>query len=46
MKAVIYHNPECGTSRMGHMIEYGVTPDFFTNPQYEKTHEYITSRFG
>jgi len=31
---------------LGQMIEYGVTSDFFTNPQHEKTHEYITGRFG
>lgn len=31
---------------MGHMIEYGATSEFFTNPQHEKTHEYITGRFG
>ncbi|KAF1728123.1 phosphate ABC transporter ATP-binding protein [Pseudoxanthomonas mexicana] len=31
---------------MGNMIEYGETSEFFTNPQHEKTHEYITGRFG
>lgn len=31
---------------MGQMIEYGVTDQFFTNPKHEKTHEYITGRFG
>lgn len=31
---------------MGQMIEYGLTDQFFTNPQHEKTHEYITGRFG
>ncbi|WP_434991003.1 phosphate ABC transporter ATP-binding protein PstB [Xanthomonas melonis] len=31
---------------LGNMIEYGETSEFFTNPQHEKTHEYITGRFG
>jgi phosphate transport system ATP-binding protein len=31
---------------MGQMIEYGPTSEFFTNPQSQKTHEYITGRFG
>ena len=31
---------------LGHMVEYGSTLEFFTNPKNEKTHEYITGRFG
>lgn len=31
---------------MGDLIEYGNTKDIFTNPQKEKTQNYITGRFG
>lgn len=31
---------------LGELIEYGVTPDLFANPQNPKTEEYITGRFG
>jgi phosphate transport system ATP-binding protein len=30
----------------GHLIEYGRTKDFFTNPQHPETLRYITGRFG
>lgn len=31
---------------MGQLIESGPTAEFFTNPKEQKTHEYITGRFG
>lgn len=31
---------------LGQMIEYGPTDKFFTQPQHQKTQEYITGRFG
>ena len=32
--------------RTGHLLEYGVTNQIFTNPKNRKTEEYITGRFG
>jgi phosphate transport system ATP-binding protein len=32
--------------RAGHLVEYGPTSDLFTNPQYQRTEDYITGRFG
>ena len=31
---------------MGDLVEYGNTKDIFTNPQKERTQNYITGRFG
>ncbi len=31
---------------LGHLVEVGKTGDLFTNPQEEKTQNYITGRFG
>lgn len=31
---------------LGHVIEYGSTPDMFTNPILRETNDYITGRFG
>lgn len=31
---------------MGELIEYSNTTDLFTNPEYERTENYITGRFG
>ena len=31
---------------MGDLVEYGKTKDIFTNPQKERTQNYITGRFG
>lgn len=31
---------------MGELIEYGSTNTIFTNPKIQKTHDYITGRFG
>jgi phosphate transport system ATP-binding protein len=33
-------------SRAGEIVEFGKTHDIFTNPQHEKTEQYITGRFG
>ncbi len=30
----------------GHLIEYGVTDQVFTNPKQQRTEEYVTGRFG
>ena len=35
-----------GEDRAGYLVEYGRTPDIFTNPQNELTEQYITGRFG
>ncbi len=32
--------------RAGHLVEYGVTREVFTNPREESTEDYITGRFG
>ena len=32
--------------RTGHLLEYGVTKQIFTDPKNKKTEEYITGRFG
>jgi phosphate transport system ATP-binding protein len=31
---------------LGNLVEYGVTSDIFTNPQEERTKDYITGRYG
>ncbi len=31
---------------LGTMVEYGNTPDIFTNPREERTKDYITGRYG
>lgn len=31
---------------LGHLIEYGLTPDVFTRPRLRETEDYITGRFG
>jgi phosphate transport system ATP-binding protein len=31
---------------IGHLIEYGVTSEIFTNPREERTKDYITGRYG
>jgi len=31
---------------LGKMVEYGHTPDIFTNPREERTKDYITGRYG
>jgi phosphate transport system ATP-binding protein len=31
---------------MGELIEEGITSEIFTNPQFERTENYITGRFG
>jgi phosphate transport system ATP-binding protein len=31
---------------LGRLIEYGDTETIFTQPRLEKTHEYVTGRFG
>ncbi len=31
---------------LGKMVEYGDTPDIFTNPREERTKDYITGRYG
>ncbi len=32
--------------RAGHVVEFGVTKELFTNPKQKETEEYITGRFG
>jgi phosphate transport system ATP-binding protein len=32
--------------RAGYLVEYGVTNELFTNPQDQRTEDYITGRFG
>lgn len=34
------------SDRAGIMVEYGITSQIFTNPQDERTEDYITGRFG
>lgn len=31
---------------MGRVIEYGLTPEIFTNPHLKETEDYVTGRFG
>ncbi len=31
---------------LGHLVEYGLTSDVFTNPAEERTKDYITGRYG
>ena len=35
-----------GADREGELVEYGETPQLFTNPREERTEAYITGRFG
>ncbi len=35
-----------GEDRAGYLVEYGPTPQVFTNPQDRRTEDYITGRFG
>ena len=35
-----------GSDREGELVEYGETPQLFTNPREERTEAYITGRFG
>ena len=37
---------EAGFMLLGELIEFGKTKDIFTNPHDQKTHDYITGRFG
>jgi phosphate transport system ATP-binding protein len=32
--------------RAGYLVEYGPTKEIFTNPQDQRTEDYITGRFG
>ena len=34
------------SDRAGELIEFGVTNELFTNPQDQRTEDYITGRFG
>jgi phosphate transport system ATP-binding protein len=31
---------------LGHLIEYGPTPDIFMKPHLNETAQYVTGRFG
>jgi phosphate transport system ATP-binding protein len=31
---------------LGYLVEYGPTPDIFTNPRLSETNDYVTGRFG
>jgi phosphate transport system ATP-binding protein len=31
---------------LGHLVEMGDTDEIFTNPQDQRTQDYITGRFG
>ena len=35
-----------GAIHLGHLVEYGDTPQIFTNPQDPRTESYITGRIG
>jgi phosphate transport system ATP-binding protein len=35
-----------GFMLMGDLVEYGDTDRIFTNPENQRTHDYITGRFG
>jgi phosphate transport system ATP-binding protein len=35
-----------GEERTGRLVEFGPTPDLFTNPKDDRTEAYITGRFG
>ena len=35
-----------GEERVGELIEFGETGDFFTNPRDKRSEDYITGRFG
>ena len=37
---------ETGFMLLGELIEFNKTKDIFTNPHDQKTHDYITGRFG
>lgn len=36
----------CAFMYLGRLVEYGPTPDMFTNPHLRETEDYITGRFG
>jgi phosphate transport system ATP-binding protein len=40
--AFLMVNPE----RAGTLVEFGATPQIFTNPRHKQTEEYVTGRFG
>jgi phosphate transport system ATP-binding protein len=40
--AFLMVNPE----RAGTLVEFGATPQIFTNPHHKQTEEYVTGRFG
>jgi phosphate transport system ATP-binding protein len=33
-------------NRAGKLVEFGNTPQIFTNPKNKQTEEYVTGRFG
>jgi phosphate transport system ATP-binding protein len=33
-------------NRAGTLVEYGETPQLFTNPKHKQTEDYVTGRFG
>ena len=37
---------DTGYMLLGEMIEFGKTPDIFTNPKMKQTEDYVTGRFG
>ena len=37
---------DTGFMLLGELIEFGKTNTLFTNPQNQRTHDYITGRFG
>ena len=36
----------CGFMHLGTMVEFSTTAKIFSNPDHEKTENYITGRFG
>ena len=34
------------TDKLGQLVEFGPTNRIFTNPQVQRTEDYITGRFG
>ncbi len=37
---------DTGFMLLGELIEFGKTPNIFTNPRHQKTNDYVTGRFG
>jgi phosphate transport system ATP-binding protein len=33
-------------NRAGKLVEFGTTPQIFTNPKHKQTEDYVTGRFG